>query len=251
MMIRNTVFILLGIILIMSVIFALQGFDMSFSARKRNFADVSHVIEDGMITYKGIPAPAIAPYLTREASTSRYAEGVQFLITKIEMVANTGTYLDAPYHRYEDGADLSALELENLAYLDAIIIRVNGTNRSIDESYFKGKALKGKAVLIHTGWDKHWRTEAYFENHPFITGEAARFLAREGVKLVGIDSYNIDDTNDKTRPAHSILLKEGIPIVEHLCDLGKVPAGQRIEFNAVPVRVKGFSTFPVRAFVTW
>lgn len=247
----RTIFILLGLTL-MSVMFLLQGFDVSFAPRKRSFADVSHVIEDGMITYKGIPAPAISPYLTREASSSRYAEGVQFLITKIEMVANTGTYLDAPYHRYEDGEDLSALDLKKLAYLDAVIIRIKERDaRSIDESHFKGRALKDKAVLIHTGWDKHWRTDAYFENHPYITEGAARFLVNAGVKLVGIDSYNIDDTSDKTRPAHSILLKEGIPIVEHLCDLGKVPDDQRIEFNAVPIRLKSFSAFPVRAFVTW
>lgn len=238
---------------VVSTMLLLQGFETPQTSKKRNFVDVSHTIEDGMITYQGIPAPVISSFLTREASIPRYAGGVQFLITKVDMVANTGTYLEAPFHRYENGKDLAALDLESLAYLDAIIIRVNEvSSRSIDESFFKGKDLKNKAVLIHTGWDKNWGADIYRGGtHTFLTKGAASFLVNAGAKLVGIDTYNIDDTNDKTRPVHSALLHAGIPIIEHMCDLGKVPVSEGIEFNAVPIKLKNFTAFPVRAFVTW
>lgn len=248
---KKSILLFVGVLSV-GLVLLLQSFEWRPAPQKRSFVDVSHTIENGMITYKGIPAPAISAHLTREESTPRYANGVQFLISKIEMIANTGTYLDAPYHRYENGKDLATLDLENLAYLEAVIIHVDGaTVKHIDESHFKGKALKGKAVLVHTGWDKNWRTDAYFVDHPHLTEGAAKFLVTSGATLVGIDSYNIDDTNDKTRPVHSLLLQQGIPIVEHLCNLDKVPAEKKVEFNAVPVKIKDFSTFPVRAFVTW
>lgn len=217
--------------------------------RDYEIIDVSHTVHDGMITYKGLPAPMIADHLTREASQQIYAPGTSFQIGKIEMIANTGTYLDSPFHRYADGADLAGLDLYSLANLDGIVVRqVNSPTRGIEVDTLKGLELKGKAVLFHTGWDMLWRTEAYsYGNHPFLTAEAAEHLAQAGAALVGIDSYNIDDTNDGNRPAHSILLKQGIPIVEHLCGLGELPdAG--FKFFAVPVKVKGMGTFPVRAF---
>ena len=211
--------------------------------------DLSHTIEDGLITYKGLPAPIICDFLSREQSRSSYGPGTEFQIGKIEMVANTGTYLDSPFHRYEDGKDLSDLELTSLANLDGVVLRAKGEGqRAIGETVFEGVDLKGKAVLIHTGWDKHWRTDKYFDGtHPFLTKNAAQFLADNGAALVGIDSYNIDDTADLTRPAHSILLSAGIPIVEHICKLDQLPSN-RFKFFAVPVKVKGMGTFPVRAF---
>src|SRR2546425_5526475 len=189
--------------------------------------DVCHTIEDGMITYKGLPAPVITDYLTRAQSRHHYAPGTQFQIGKIEMVANTGTYLDSPFHRYEDGKDMSGLELTSLADLDGVVVRANGkeqrakseVERAVDVDAFANIDVKGKAVLIQTGWDAHWRTEQYFEEHPFLTKDAAQFLVDEGAALVGIDSYNIDDTADLSRPTHSILLGAGIPIVEHMCNL--------------------------------
>jgi kynurenine formamidase len=210
--------------------------------------DVSHTVEDGMITYKGLPAPIICDYLSREASRARYAEGTEFQIGKIEMVANTGTYLDSPFHRYAQGHDLSELTLESLADLDCIVVRVTERrDRAIARLPIEIATLKGKALLCHTGWDTHWRTDRYFEGHPHLTGELAERLVVAGVALVGIDSFNIDSTDDGTRPVHSILLGAGIPIVEHLCGLGAVPEhGAR--FFAVPVKVKGMGTFPVRAF---
>ena len=209
--------------------------------------DLSHTVEAGMITYKGLPAPVICDYWSREESRKRYAEGTEFQIGKIEMVANTGTYVDAPFHRYADGKDLSELPLESLANLEAIVVHADSTKRPIDFEYFRGLDLDGKAILFHTGWDRHWRTDQYFENHPYLTRRAAQYLADANVKLVGIDSLNIDDTSDGTRPAHTILLGQNIPIAEHLCNLGHLP-DNGFRFTAVPVRVKGMGSFPVRAF---
>jgi kynurenine formamidase len=210
--------------------------------------DVSHTVEHGMITYKGLPPPVISDHLTRTDSQSYYAPGTQFQIGRIEMVANTGTYLDSPFHRYADGSDLAALELTSLANLDGLVVRCPAGERGITRSALTGLDLKGKAILFQTGWDTHWRTETYsIGTHPFLTAEAAELLAQSAAALVGIDSYNIDDTADRSRPAHTILLQHGIPIVEHLCGLGELPLAG-FKFFAVPVKVKGFGTFPVRAF---
>ena len=210
--------------------------------------DVSHTVEDGMITYKGLPAPIICDYLSREASRARYAEGTEFQIGKIEMVANTGTYIDSPFHRYAHGCDLSELKLESLADLDCFVVRMTErSDRAIDQLPLDLATLKGKALLVHTGWDAHWRTDRYFEGHPHLTGDLAEKLVDAGVTLVGIDSFNIDSTDDGTRPVHSALLGAGIPIVEHLCGLGALP-DHGARFFAVPVKVKGMGTFPVRAF---
>jgi arylformamidase len=208
--------------------------------------DVSHEVEDGLITYKGLPAPVICDFLTREESRAIYSDGTEFHIGRIDMVANTGTYVDSPFHRYPEGKDLAELPLTSLANLEGVVVRA-GTERAIGETQFAGLDVRGKAVIVATGWDKNWNTEQYFEGHPYLTRDAARLLAESGAAMVGIDSLNIDDTDDLSRPAHSILLGAGIPIAEHLCNLGSLPdAGFR--FFAVPVKVKRFGTFPVRAF---
>jgi len=207
--------------------------------------DLSHTIEHGMITYRGLPAPLICDYLSREASRKLYAEGTEFHIGRIDMVANTGTYLDSPFHRYAHGKDLSELPLTSLAGLEGVVVRSDAM--AITREAFEGLDLQNKAVLVQTRWDWHWRTDAYFEGHPFLTEDAALFLKQSGVKLVGIDSYNIDDTRGKTRPVHSTLLGAEIPIVEHMTGLEQLPeAGFR--FFAVPPKIKAFGTFPVRAF---
>ncbi|MCE7041504.1 cyclase family protein [Dyadobacter sp. CY312] len=208
--------------------------------------DLSHIIFDGLITYKGLPAPVICDFLSRENSVGKYDEGTTFQIGKIEMVSNTGTYIDCPFHRYEDGKDLSEIALEAFADLHAITI--DATNAiEIGKSYFENKEIRGKAIIVHTGWAKHWNTEAYFENHPFLTHDAAEYLRDCQVKLVGIDSHNIDDTNGKSRPVHTILLGSEILIVEHLCNLDQLPETDYL-FSAVPPKFKGVGTFPVRAF---
>lgn len=215
---------------------------------RRELVDLSHTVEHGMTTYKGLPAPVICDFLSREQSRAVYAEGTEFHIGKLEMVANTGTYLDSPFHRYSDGKDLSALPLSCLANLEGIAVRFEETGeRAIDASRFEGLDVRGKAVLVHTGWDQHWRTEQYFEGHPFLTRDAAEYLKGAGATLVGIDSLNIDDTRDLHRPAHSILLRAEIPIVEHMTNLSALP-NVGFRFYAVPVKVKDFGTFPVRAF---
>jgi kynurenine formamidase len=216
---------------------------------RHTLIDLSHTVEHGLVTYKGLPAPIICDYLSREASRKLYAPGTEFQIGKIEMVANTGTYLDSPFHRYADGKDLSELDLQKLANLPAIKVSAHH-KQAIDISCFPHKHredLAGKAVLVETGWSRHWNTAQYFEGHPFLTDDAARFLADSGAALVGIDSHNIDDVQDLRRPVHSILLRNEIPIVEHMTNLAALPQVD-FRFFAVPVKVKGFGTFPVRAF---
>jgi kynurenine formamidase len=217
--------------------------------RDHKLIDVSHTVEDGMITYKGLPAPVITDHLTRDGSKQIYAPGTQFQIGRIDMIANTGTYLDSPFHRYADGADLAGLDLYSLANLDGMVVRRVGiAERGITSAALNGLDVNNKAVLFHTGWDSRWRTESYSDGtHPFLSADAAEYLAQAGAALVGIDSYNIDDTGDLHRTAHSILLRRGIPIVEHLCGLRELP-DQDFRFFAVPVKVKGMGTFPVRAF---
>jgi arylformamidase len=210
--------------------------------------DLSHTIEHGMITYKGLPAPLICDYLSREDSRARYAPGTEFHIGKIEMVANTGTYLDSPFHRYADGDDLAALSLTQLANLDCIVARFESDIRVIDRLPCSESDVRGKAVLVQTNWDRHWRTDQYFEGHPHLTGKLAQWLVDAGVRLVGIDSYNIDGVDTGERPVHSTLLKNGIPIVEHMTGLEAVPESGG-KFFAVPPKIKNFGTFPVRAFV--
>ncbi len=208
--------------------------------------DVSPEVEAGMVTYQGLPAPIVCDFLSRADSRAHYAPGTEFAIHKVELVGNTGTYLDSPFHRYEGGKDLSELPLESLADLDAVVVR-HGGGRAIGRDAFAGLDVGGKAVLVNTGWDANWRTDAYFEGHPFLTRGAAEHLAGSGATLVGIDSYNIDDTEDGSRPAHTVLLGEEIPIVEHMTRLGLLP-DRDVGFSAVPVKVKNFGTFPVRAF---
>jgi kynurenine formamidase len=211
----------------------------------KTLIDLSHVIEGGMVTYKGLPAPHICDFWTREQSAALYEDGSTFQIGRIDMVANTGTYLDAPFHRYADGDDLAALALERLASLPGLVVRSEAP--AVDAAAFDGLEVRGHAVLVHTGWDRHWRTDAYYENHPFLTEAAARLLAERGAALVGIDSHNIDDTRVPRRPVHTILLGAGTLVCEHLTNLGALP-DSGFRFSAVPPKVAGMGTFPVRAF---
>lgn len=217
-------------------------------AHKARFIDLSHVIEAGMITYKGLAAPIVCDYLSREASREYYAEGTEFHIGRIDMVANTGTYVDSPFHRFADGSDLSEFELTSLAELPGVVVRITGPmGRAIERAALAATDVRGKAVLIHTGWAEHWRTDRYFEGHPFLTEDAALYLRDAGAALVGIDSLNIDDTEGGDRPVHTTLLRAGIPIVEHMRGLEQLPPAG-FHFSAVPVKVKGMGSFPVRAY---
>ena len=210
--------------------------------------DLSHTIYHGMITYKGLPGPVICDFLSREASRGRYEEGTEFQIARIDMVANTGTYIDVPSHRYENGKDLSQSELEWFANIPGIVVRVPHESRlAVQKNDFAGVEVEGKAVLVHTGWSRFWGTEAYFRDHPCMAAEAASFLRDRGARLVGIDSHNIDDTRTRARPVHSTLLAADIPIVEHLCAVEQLP-DRGFRFSAVPPKVRGMGTFPVRAF---
>ena len=210
--------------------------------------DLSHVIEEGMTTYKEFPGPHLCDYWTREASAANYDDGSTFQIGRIDMIANTGTYVDSPFHRYADGKDLSELPLESLADLEGYVIRRPFENGlAVDADAFAGLDVRGKAVLVHTGWDRFWRTESYFDGHPFLTDEAARALVAGGAAFVGIDSYNIDDTRTRSRPVHTILLGAEIPIGEHMTGFEKLP-DTGFRFSAVPPKVKGMGSCPVRAF---
>ena len=214
------------------------------------FVDLSHVVYDGLITYKGFPATIICDFLSRESSRKFYREGTSFQIGRIDMIANTGTYIDTPFHRFEEGKDLAEVELSSLAELDGVVVRATGlAGRAVNREVFTGLDVRGKAVLVETGWSRHWATDQYFEGHVFLTRDAAEYLRDAGAVLVGIDSYNIDDTADGVRPVHTILLGAGIPIVEHMCNLEMGPLSG-FTFTAVPVKVKGMGSFPVRAFAT-
>lgn len=211
------------------------------------YIDLSHTIENGLITYKGLPAPIICDYLSREASKSIYGDGTTFQIGKIEMVTNTGTYIDCPFHRFEHGKDLSEVGIEAFTDLAGTVISIPHTETlTITRDHLRGYEVRNRAVLIHTGWDKHWNTPLYYENHPHLTGDAAEYLRDCGVKLVGIDSHNIDYTGGNTRPVHTTLLGAEILIVEHMCNLQLIPAGDFL-FSAIPPKFKGAGTFPVRA----
>jgi len=212
--------------------------------------DLSHEIYDGLVTYKGLPAPIICDYLSREESRKHYAPGTEFQIGKIEMIANTGTYIDCPFTRYTDGKDLSQVELPAFADLEAVLIRQDyRKDLAVTGAAFKDLDVAGKAVLVHTGWAERWATDAYFELHPFLTEDAAIFLRDHGARLVGIDSINIDDIRTGARPVHSTLLQEEILIVEHLCHLESLPE-RGFTFSAIPPKFKGVGTFPVRAFAS-
>ena len=212
------------------------------------FVDLSHVIVEGMVTYKGLPAPHICDFWEREASAANYDDGSSFQIGRIDMVANTGTYVDAPFHRYADGMDLAGLTLGSLADLPGIVIRrPHGHALATDAADLGSFDVRGRAVLIHTGWDAHWRTDAYSEAHPYLTAAAAAWLVEQGAALVGIDTYNIDDTRTRSRPVHTQLLGAEIPICEHMTGLDRLPASG-FRFSAVPPKIAGMGTFPVRAY---
>lgn len=206
--------------------------------------ELSHTVTDGMVTYPGIPGPTIGAHLTREQSRSRYAPGTEFHLGLITLVGNTGTYLDAPFHRYPDGADLADFPLDRTADLDTVVIPATG---AINRAALAPYRVAGLAVLLHTGWSRHWGTDAYFTGHPYLTADGADWLVEQGATLVGIDSLNIDGTADGTRPAHSALLAAGIPVVEHLTNLDRLPP-DGFRFHAAPVAVRGMGTFPVRAY---
>ncbi len=209
--------------------------------------DLSHTVADGTVTYKGLPPPRICDFWTREQSAALYEDGSAFQIGRIDMVANTGTYLDTPFHRYADGDDLAAVTLDRLAALEGVVVR--SADMAVDADAFAGLEVAGRAVLVHTGWDRHWGSDAYFEDHPFLTEAAARLLAERRAALVGIDSHNIDDTRVPRRPVHTTLLGAGVLICEHLTNLGDLP-DSGFRFTAAPPKVAGMGTFPVRAFAT-
>ncbi len=220
----------------------------SMAAAGGRLVELSHVIQAGMITYPGLPGPEITPYLTREASREHYAPGIEFAIDRLTLVGNTGTYLDAPYHRYPHGADLSAIPLARTADLPAVVVRITGAPQpGIDVGALAALDVRGMAVLLHTGDDARFGSPAYAEGRHFLTRAGAAWLADHDAALVGIDALNIDDTADGERPAHTLLLAAGIPVVEHLTGLAQLPP-TGASFTAVPLRVKGLGTVPVRAF---
>ena len=228
-----------------------RGIEVRVDAPARRVIDLSHTVRDGLVTYPGLPAPTITSHMTYADSRARYAEGTEFAMDIITMIGNTGTYLDSPFHRYEGGTDLAGLDLATLVDQPAEVFHLTDAHdRGIPAAIFWDRPLAGTAVLLHTGWDAHFGTPSYAAGSPFLTAEGADYLVAQGVTMVGIDSLNIDDTESVgERPAHSILLAAGIHVVEHLTNLGALPpTGSR--FSAVPPKVEGFGTFPVRAYAT-
>ncbi len=217
-------------------------------AGRPRLVDLTHPVEDGMTTYPGLPGPQFGVHLSREDSRARYAPGTEFEIGRISMVTNTGTYLDAPWHRFAAGSDLAGLPLEHTAAVDAVVVDLRGSSRrGIDPPALAAVEVRGRAVLLHTGWDRFWRTDHYAQGAPFLGAAAARDLVARGATLVGIDAVNIDDIGDGQRPAHTALLAAGIPVLEHLTGLDLLPA-EGFTLHAAPVPVRGLGTFPVRAY---
>ncbi|AJY77403.1 cyclase family protein [Paenibacillus beijingensis] len=220
----------------------------SSTGQRPNLIDLSHTIVSGMETYPGFPKPQVSDYLSYEASEGRYAPGVTFHIGRVDMVANSGTAIDSPAHRFAGKADVAGLPIDSVADLDGVVIRLEGMKgRAISRQALAACNVRDRAVLIETGHGKLWGTPAYFEEHPYLTRDAAEYLREEGAHLVALDSLNIDDTRDPHRPVHSILLEAGIPIVENLCNLEQLPA-EGFRFSAVPMKLQGMSAFPVRAW---
>jgi arylformamidase len=214
----------------------------------RRLVELSHAIGHGVTTYPGLPGPEISDHLTREAAEAIYGAGVRFQIGRLSMVGNTGTYLDSPFHRFDDGVDLAGLPLSQLADLEGVVIRVVGSDRrAIDVSELLPYDVAGRAVLIHTAWDRNWGLPEYGVDAPFVTKAATEWLIANRAALVGIDSVNIDNIDDRSRPVHTGLLRAGIPIVEHLGGLDQLPV-RGFRFHAAPPRVENFGTFPVRAY---
>jgi arylformamidase len=224
-----------------------QVLERTPGSEPRRLIELSHEIHDGMVTYPGLPGPEISDHLPREASPARYGPGTEFHIGRISMVANTGTYLDSPSHGFADGTDVAGLPLQRIADLDGVVVRIGDGRRAIDRDAFTSHEVEGRAVLVHTGWDRHWATERYGTDNPFLTVAAAEWLVEQRAGLVGIDSVNIDDTSGQTRPVHRALLAADIPVVEHLCGLDQLPASG-FRFHAAPPQVVGIGTFPVRAY---
>jgi kynurenine formamidase len=234
-------------------IFAEPKVVLAPAAHRTRWVELSHVISAGLVTYPGLPGPEITPHLTREASRANYAEGTEFAIDRMSMVGNTGTYLDSPFHRYADGTDLAGLPLQKLADLPAVVVRAVGTGvRAVDTGALESLTVAGRAVLLHTGGDRHWGDPRYAVDAPYLTEAGATWLVEHGAALVGIDAVNIDDISPAAggrRPAHSLLLAAGVPIVEHLTGLENLPP-TGFRFTATPPRIAAFGTFPVRAYAT-
>jgi kynurenine formamidase len=209
--------------------------------------DVSHEIEAGMVTYAGLPGPVLSDFLSREASRGRYVEGTTFAIGRVDMVANTGTYVDSPFHRFAAGKDVGSLPLEKLADLEGLVVDATRVGRAIGPEVLDGLDLDRKAVLVRTDWSRHWRTPSYFEGHPYLERATVERLVAARPTLVGIDSLNIDDARDGSRPAHTLLLEAEVPIVEHLTNLEALPE-KGFRFHCVPAPFHGLTSFPVRAY---
>ena len=214
-------------------------------AARGGLIDLSHDITEGMVTYKGLPGPHLCDYWSRAETAANYDDGATFQIGRIDMIANTGTYLDTPFHRFEDGDDLAGVGIERVAGLPGVLVR--SSDMAVDVAAFGEVEVAGRAVLVATGWDRHWGSDAYLTGHPFLTESAADYLVQQGATLVGIDSHNIDDTRGRSRRVHTILLGAGIPICEHMTRLGELPA-DGFRFTAAPPKIVGMGTFAVRAF---
>ncbi|MCS7050712.1 MAG: cyclase family protein [Thermomicrobium sp.] len=213
--------------------------------------DLTHPFEPEIPMFPGLPKPEVTEYWSRTATAAHYAAGTSFVVHRYAFVGNAGTYLDSPFHRYPDGVDLAGLPLERVVQLVGVVIDVRWSvargQLAIGPERFRGLDLRGKAVLVCTGWDRYWGSERYLAANPHLTRQAAERFVSAGVALVGIDSWNVDDVADRVRPVHSVLLAAGIPIVENLCNLTAL-IGKRFRFHAAPIPIRGGSAVPVRAY---
>ena len=210
------------------------------------FVDLSHTIEDGMGVLPGLPSPQIGAHLTHEASRDKY-DDAEFFLGKVDMPANVGTYIDSPFHRFKDREDLSRIPLEHLVGLPGLVLDCSEASTRELHPELPDRDLDGVALLVRTGWDQKWATDTYFGPAPYLAEAFATELIERRVGLVGVDTWNVDDTTTRRRPIHTGLLDAGIYIVEHLRGLDGLPA-RGFRFFAPVISLRGGASFAVRAF---
>jgi len=210
--------------------------------------DLSHPIEDGMRVYPGLPSPRVGATLDHDASRPRYEGKAEFHLGEYALTGAAGTYLDSPFHRHRELGDLASLELARLVGLPGISLdHLGAAGPEPFATEVTDEELTGRAVVLRTGWSERWGTDSYWERGPFLTGHLIERLVGAPAAVVGIDLWNVDDVDDLTRPAHTELLRAGIPVVENLASVARLPR-TGFRFTAVPPRIVGGSNFPVRAF---
>lgn len=217
------------------------------------YIDLSHSIENGTVTYPGDPPALIELTLDRKLTSKLNGGGTTsgVEINTIKMVSTSGTYIDAPYHVFEDGKKIKDYPIEKLVNLPSIVVKIPENRNYFDVQDISGINVKGKAVLFFSGHDKFFMTPEYGKNAPYLTIELANILVEKGAIFVGIDSPLIDNMEKQSElgiPVHYKLLGADIPICEDLANLELLPT-DGFTITALPAKV-ALESFPARVFAT-